>query len=290
MSNRIQGTTGIVGLIGYPLKHSKSPHMHNSAMEKLNLDYIYLCFEVEDNQIREGLEALKIINAKGANITFPHKQKVINYLDQISEDAKIIGSVNTITIDSESKKIKGYNTDGKGFIASLKELKVEYRNKKVVVVGVGGAGRAIAIQLAYDGVKEICIKEKDKEKAKEVKDTIEKNISGVKVKLIEDEENLKKELQESSLLINATPFGMKGLENKCIITTSETLNKDVFVYDIVYGSGETKLLKYAKQIGCRSTNGDNMMIWQGAISFKLWFNKEMPQDYVRQELDKLKRR
>lgn len=289
MSNRIQGTTGVIGLVGYPLKHSKSPHMHNSALEKLGLDYVYLCFEVQEGKIKEGLEALKTINAKGSNITFPHKQKVFNYLDEISEEARIIGAVNTITIDLESKKTKGYNTDGRGFVASLEELKVEYKGKKVVVVGVGGAGRAIAIQLAYDGAKEICIKEIDKNQAREVKNTIENNISGVKVKFIEDEENLKKELEKSSLLINATPLGMKGLEDKSIITTSETLSKNVFVYDIVYGAGETKLLKYAKQAGCRSTTGENMMVWQGAIAFKLWFNKEMPQEYVREELKKLKK-
>ncbi|MDY4011616.1 MAG: shikimate dehydrogenase [Fusobacterium gastrosuis] len=285
MSNRIQGTTGLIGLIGNPLKHSRSPHMHNSAFEKLGLDYVYLCFEVPEEGLAKAIEALKTFNAKGSNITFPHKQKVLNYLDEISEDAKIIGSVNTIKIDSESKKITGYNTDGRGFIASLDELDIPFRNQKVVLAGVGGAGRAIAIQLAYEGVGELCIKELNKSLATEIKETINKYIPNIKVKIVKDDEaSLKEELKDSSLLINATPLGMKGREDKCIISSAETLNSNVFVYDIVYDPRETLLMKYAKQAGCKTINGINMMIWQGAIAFKIWFGVDMPQEYVRQEL------
>ncbi len=289
MSNRIQGTTGIIGLVGYPLKHSKSPHMHNSAFEKLNLDFVYLCFEVEEGHLFQGINALKIMNARGANITFPHKEKVLEYLDEISEDAKIIGSVNTIIIDKNTQKIKGYNTDGRGFIASLVEKKIQYKNKKVVIAGVGGAGRAIAIQMAYEGIKKLSIMENNIERAKEVKVTIEKNIKGVEVKILsDDDKKLRKELKEASILINATPFGMKGMEEKCIIDNSEMLHKDLFVYDIVYGAGKTRLLEYAEEVGCKNTDGINMMIWQGAIAFKLWFDQDMPQEYVKEELKKLK--
>ncbi len=161
MANRIQGTTRLIGLIGTPIKHSRSPHMHNSAFEKTGQDYAYLCLEVGKEGLKQALEALKLFNAKGSNITFPNKQEVIKYLDEISEDAKIIGSVNTITIDDETKKIKGYNTDGRGFVASIEERKIDYKEKKVVLLGVGGAGRAIAIQLAYEGVGELIIKDID---------------------------------------------------------------------------------------------------------------------------------
>ena len=285
MSNRIQGTTGLIGLIGDPLKHSRSPHMHNSAFDKLGLDYVYLCFEVPKGELKSGIEALKTFSAKGSNITFPHKQDVLKYLDDISEDAKIIGSVNTIKIDPETKKITGYNTDGRGFIASLDELKIPFRKQKVVLVGVGGAGRAIAIQLAYEGVGELCIKELNKDLANEIKETINKHIPNVNVKILADnEETLKEELKGACLLVNATPLGMKGRESLCVISGPEVLHKDLFVYDIVYDPRETLLMKYAKQAGCKTTNGINMMIWQGAIAFKIWFDIDMPQDYVRQEL------
>lgn len=285
MFNRIQGTTGLIGLIGNPLKHSRSPHMHNSAFDKLGLDYVYLCFEVPEGQLKEGINALKTFNAKGSNITFPHKQAVLDYLDEISPDAKIIGSVNTIKIDPHTKKIIGYNTDGRGFIASLDELKVPFRGEKVVLCGVGGAGRAIAIQLAYEGVGELHLKEINKKLANEIKSTIESNIEGVRVNIIaDDEETLKKELENTLLFINATPLGMKGREDKCVISSEKVFNDKVFVYDIVYDPRETLLMKYAKKAGCKTTNGINMMIWQGAIAFKIWFGVDMPLDYVRKEL------
>ncbi|EGN65706.1 shikimate dehydrogenase [Fusobacterium animalis 11_3_2] len=167
----------------------------------------------------------------------------------------------------------------------MDELKIPFRKQKVVLIGVGGAGRAIAVQLAYEGVGELCIKELNKDLANEVKGTINKYISNVKVKILpDDEKSLKEELKDACLLVNATPLGMKGRENLCVISGPEVLHKDLFVYDIVYDPRETLLMKYAKQAGCQTTNGINMMIWQGAIAFKIWFDVDMPQDYVRQEL------
>jgi len=285
MANRIQGTTRLIGLIGTPIKHSLSPHMHNSAFEKTGQDYAYLCLEVGKEGLKQAIDALKLFNAKGSNITFPNKQEVIQYLDEISEDAKIIGSVNTITIDDETKKIKGYNTDGRGFVASIEELKIDYKGKKVVVLGVGGAGRAIAVQLAYDGVGELIIKDIDEALMKEVKETINNGIQNCKVKLIGDEEALKEELKEAVLLINATPLGMKGRDNMCAISSAEVLNNTkAFVYDIVYEPRETKLMKYAKEKGLQTINGVNMMLWQGALAYKIWLGEDMPLDYVRGEL------
>jgi len=285
MANRIQGTTRLIGLIGTPIKHSLSPHMHNSAFEKTGQDYAYLCLEVGKEGLKQAIDALKLFNAKGSNITFPNKQEVIQYLDEISEDAKIIGSVNTITIDDETKKIKGYNTDGRGFVASIEELKIDYKGKKVVVLGVGGAGRAIAVQLAYDGVGELIIKDIDEALMKEVKETINKGIQNCKVKLISYEEALKEELKDAVLLINATPLGMKGRDTMCAISSAEVLNNTkAFVYDIVYEPRETKLMKYAKEKGLQTINGVNMMLWQGALAYKIWLGEDMPLDYVRGEL------
>ena len=285
MANRIQGTTRLIGLIGTPIKHSLSPHMHNSAFEKTGQDYAYLCLEVGKEGLKQAIDALKLFNAKGSNITIPNKQEVIQYLDEISEDAKIIGSVNTITIDDETKKIKGYNTDGRGFVASIEELKIDYKGKKVVVLGVGGAGRAIAVQLAYDGVGELIIKDIDEALMKEVKETINKGIQNCKVKLISYEEALKEELKDAVLLINATPLGMKGRDNMCAISSAEVLNNTkAFVYDIVYEPRETKLMKYAKEKGLQTINGVNMMLWQGALAYKIWLGEDMPLDYVRGEL------
>lgn len=284
--NRIQGTTRLVGLLGKPIKHSRSPHMHNSAFDYLKEDLVYLCLDTETKDLKIALEALKIFGAVGGNVTYPNKQEVLRYLDEIDEAAEIIGSVNTIKIDEDTKKIKGFNTDGLGFIESLEKKGIPYKDKKMVLIGVGGAGRAIAIQSAYSGVKELVIKELNKEVANEVINTIKTKIPKCNVRLISDAENdLKEEIKNADILVNATPLGMKGNVDSCSISSSDIIsNPNVFVYDIVYEPKETKFMKYAKEAGCETCNGINMMLWQGALAFKIWTGKDMPIEYVKKEL------
>ncbi|MEF3318004.1 shikimate dehydrogenase [Peptoniphilus grossensis] len=284
--NRIQGTTRLVGLLGKPIKHSRSPHMHNSAFDYLKEDLVYLCLDTETKDLKTALEALKIFGAVGGNVTYPNKQEVLKYLDEIDEAAEIIGSVNTIKIDEDTKKIKGFNTDGLGFIESLEKKGIPYKDKKMVLIGVGGAGRAIAIQSAYSGIKELVIKELNKEVADEVLNTIKTKIPKCNVRLISDDENdLKEEIKNADILVNATPLGMKGNVDSCSISSSDVIsNPNVFVYDIVYEPKETKFMKYAKEAGCETCNGINMMFWQGALAFKIWTGKDMPIEYVKKEL------
>lgn len=284
--NRIQGTTRLVGLLGKPIKHSRSPHMHNSAFDYLKEDLVYLCLDTETKDLKTALAALKIFGAVGGNVTYPNKQEVLKYLDEIDETAEIIGSVNTIKIDEDTKKIKGFNTDGLGFIESLEKKGIPYKDKKMVLIGVGGAGRAIAIQSAYSGIKELVIKELNKEVADEVLNTIKTKIPKCNVRLISDDENdLKEEIKNADILVNATPLGMKGNVDSCSISSSDVIsNPNVFVYDIVYEPKETKFMKYAKEAGCETCNGINMMLWQGALAFKIWTGKDMPIEYVKKEL------
>lgn len=284
--NRIQGTTRLVGLLGKPIKHSRSPHMHNSAFDYLKEDLVYLCLDTETKDLKTALAALKIFGAVGGNVTYPNKQEVLKYLDEIDEAAEIIGSVNTIKIDEDTKKIKGFNTDGLGFIESLEKKDIPYKDKKMVLIGVGGAGRAIAIQSAYSGIKELVIKELNKEVADEVLNTIKTKIPKCNVRLISDDENdLKEEIKNADILVNATPLGMKGNVDSCSISSSDVIsNPNVFVYDIVYEPKETKFMKYAKEAGCETCNGINMMLWQGALAFKIWTGKDMPIEYVKKEL------
>lgn len=285
MTNRIQGTTRLLGLIGDPIKHSRSPHMHNSAFEKTGLDYVYLCIEKSEGTFEETLESMKKINAVGGNITFPHKQVAVDYVDEISEDARRIGAINTYRIDDETKKVYGYNTDGRGFIASLDHNNIPYKGKKVVLLGFGGAGRAIAVNLALNGVKELIIKDVSKAKVDEMIETMSEGCD-ITIRSIDTQEELSEEMKNAALLINATPLGMSGSEEKCAVSKIETLNPDCFVYDIVYQPKETKLMKMAKERGCQTCNGIDMMIWQGAIAFKIWTGEDMPIDYVKGELFK----
>lgn len=284
MTNRIQGTTTLLGLIGYPLKHSKSPHMHNTSFELLGLDHVYMAFEVEEGHIKEAIDALKILNAIGGNITMPHKTKAIEFLDEISPDAKIIGSINTIKID-EDKKATGYNTDGRGFIKALQENDVDFKGKKIVMAGAGGAARAVATQLAFDGAGEIVMFNRTLKTVQDIVDNINNNIPTCKaVAKAMDEDVITEEIKDSAILVNCTSLGMKSTIDQAIISSPDQLPKDIFVADIVYDPEQTKLLKIAEQAGCKFMNGLMMMIWQGAVAFKIWTGKDMPVDLIKKEI------
>ncbi|NLX61293.1 MAG: shikimate dehydrogenase [Tissierellia bacterium] len=283
MTNRIQGTTKLMGLIGYPLKHSKSPHMHNTAFEALGLDYVYLAFEIKDGYLKEALDALKILNVEGFNVTMPHKTKIIEYLDEIAPDAKIIGAVNTVKY--EEGRLIGYNTDGRGFVKSLEEKGVEFKGEKIVLVGGGGAARAVASQLAFEGAGEIVLFNRTLSKAEEIVGNINKNVPDCESRALELNESLLiEEIQDAKLLVDCTSLGMKDTIDQSIISSPDYLPKDLFVADIVYGPYKTKLLKIAEEAGCRYMNGLMMMIWQGAIAFKIWTGKDMPIKLIKEEI------
>lgn len=284
MGNRITGATTLLGLLGYPTKHSKSPLMHNISFEALSLDHVYMAFDVEDGHIKEGLDALRILHAKGGNITMPHKTKVMEYLDDVSPEAKIIGSVNTIKID-ENNKIVGYNTDGLGFVKSLEENKVDFKSKKIVIVGAGGAAKAVATQLALEGAGEILLFNRSLRSADLITDNINRNISACKARaLVLDEGRLVEEMKDAAILLNATSLGMEETMDQSIISSADQLPRNIFVADLIYDPAETKLLRIAREAGCKYMNGLMMVIWQGAIAFKIWTGEDMPLEIVKKAI------
>ncbi|NLJ58945.1 MAG: shikimate dehydrogenase [Tissierellia bacterium] len=284
MNSRIKGRTRLIGLLGDPVKHSLSPLMHNIAFKALDLDYVYMAFQVKEGFIKEGIEAMKTLNGAGFNLTMPHKQSVIGYLDEVSEEAALIGSVNTVkNVDG---KLLGYNTDGKGFVKSLEEKEIEYKGKKTIILGAGGAARAIATQLAYDGAGEIVIFNRTFSSAVEIIDNINKNLPSCKGKALQlNEEELIREIKDASILINCTSVGMEP-NSKSIISSNKAFHKDLFVADIIYQPTKTKLLKIAEEEGCNYMNGLMMLIWQGAIAFNIWTGEHMPIDLIRKEIFK----
>ena len=271
-------------LLGCPVKHSKSPRMHNTAFAHMGLDYVYMAFDVQDGQLGEAVKALKVLGVKGGNITMPHKTEMMRHLDYVSEDAKIIGSVNTFKID-ENGQVSGYNTDGRGFVKSLEEADVAYQNQKIVLVGAGGAAKAVATQLAYDGAREIVIYNRTAAKAKEIADNINVHIQSCTGRAeIMDERRLVEDIQDASILINCTSLGMKATVDESIISSPGQLPKGIFVADIIYDPEKTKLLKIAEEAGVRGMNGLMMMVWQGALAFKIWTDCDMPVDLVKTTL------
>lgn len=284
MELRISGTTQLIGIIATPIRHSISPKMHNAAFSKLGLDYAYLAFDIDQSQLEDSVKGLKAMGARGFNVSMPYKTAIIEYLDELSPAAKLCQAVNTVV--NENGKLIGHMTDGSGLIRSLQDEGYDIRGKKVTVIGCGGAGKAIQIQAALDGVAELSIFNRSARRGQQVVDLINKH---TKCKAtfynLNDELALKEQLADSYLLINATSIGMAELEDQSFISDSTILHSGLIVCDIIYNPRKTKLLQQAEEAGCKIMNGVGMIIYQGAEAFKLWTGEDMPIDHVKEVLN-----
>ena len=278
---QIDSKTILTGLFASPSAHSISPIIHNNAFEKLGLNYVYLSFEVNKDNLKDAAQSIKTLNMRGVNLSMPNKKEVIQYLDEISETAKLSQSVNTIVNDNGI--LKGYSTDGKGFFKSLEEEKIFMKDKNITILGTGGASIAIISQAVFEGIKNIFVFKRDKnwKEQKKILDNIaSKTNCNIELNSLEDKNILKRKIEESDLLINATSVGMK--ENISLIEDKSFFRKDLIVSDIIYNPSKTKLLQIAEKEGCKIINGIGMLLYQGALSFELWTNEKMPVDYIKE--------
>ncbi len=271
--------TKVVGVFGYPVKHSASPAMQNAAFRACGLDYLYLAFEVKPERLRDALLGLPALGICGANLTIPHKEKAVQYMNELSEEAASIGAINTVVI--ESGKLKGYNTDIEGFAKSLSEdAGFTPGGEKVVIFGAGGGSRAVLFALVLAGVSEVTIASKPLKQADRLAAEIAQKFPEVKIKAIPfDSESIREEISSCSLLVNATPLGMKG---EIPISNTECLHEGLTVYDLIYTPASTSLLEEARGRGAKTINGLSMLVYQGAASFKLWTGKEPPVSIMKQ--------
>ena len=278
---QIDSKTILTGLFASPSSHSVSPIIHNNAFEKLGLNYVYLSFEVNKDNLKDAVQSIKTLNMRGVNLSMPNKKEVIQYLDEISETAKLSQSVNTIVNDNGI--LKGYSTDGKGFFKSLEEEKIFMKDKNITILGTGGASIAIISQAVFEGIKNIFVFKRDKnwkEQKKILYNIASKTNCNIELNSLEDKNILKRKIEESDLLINATSVGMK--EDFSLIEDKSFFRKDLIVSDIIYNPSKTKLLQIAEKEGCKIINGIGMLLYQGALSFELWTNEKMPVDYIKE--------
>lgn len=285
MAYEITGHTVLTGLLGSPVAHSISPAMHNEAFRQLGLDYAYLAFDVGTDKLETAVEGLKVLGARGFNVTMPDKNKMCMLADRLSTAAEIGGAVNTIVNDNGI--LTGHTTDGIGFMRSLKEDGHDIIGQKMTLLGAGGAAAAILVQAALDGVAEISvfnIRDDFYKRAEKLMDTLEER-TGCRLKIFDfsDEAVLKREIGESRILVNGTSVGMAPNTDRCIITDDSVFRKDLIAFDVIYNPEETLLLKKAKAAGCAVSNGLNMLLYQGAASFRLWTGQEMPVDIIREK-------
>ncbi|MBP3853526.1 MAG: shikimate dehydrogenase, partial [Erysipelotrichaceae bacterium] len=274
------------GLMAYPIRHSSSPAMHNEAFAYLGLDYAYLAFEVDNDTLEDAVKGIRALKMVGSNVSMPNKTVVGQYLDELSPAAELVGAVNTIVNDNG--KLIGHITDGIGYMESLKDYDIDVIGKKMTIVGAGGAATAIEIQAALDGVEEISIfniKDKFYDVGLETVEKINKNTK-CKAKMFDlaDTDALRREIDSSVLLANATGMGMKPLEGKTWLPDASFLRKDLIVTDTVYAPAETELLRIAKEVGCKCMNGFGMMLFQGAAGFKMWTGHDMPIEHMKEVL------
>ena len=274
---KIDGYTRLAAVVANPIKHSISPFIHNQAFEATHTNGVYVAWEVEATDLAETVANIRRYQMYGINLSMPYKEQVIPYLDQLSEEACLIGAVNTV-VNREGTLI-GYNTDGKGFFKSLPSFKIS--GKKMVLLGAGGAAKAILAQAILDGVSQISVfvRSSSMEKTRPYLEKIQ-NATGFRVDLfaLEDVQDLQDSITKADLLVNATSVGMDGSSQP--IPTSFVLPEKLLVADVIYQPFETPFLKWARNQGNHAFNGLGMLLYQAAEAFQLWTGKEMPTDQI----------
>ena len=282
----ITGHTRFGGLLGYPVAHSISPQMHNYSFRRLGIDAVYLCFSVLPEQLGETVRTFRNLDCFGFNLTMPDKTAVLEYLDELSPAARMIGAVNTVVNDHG--RLIGTSTDGQGYMESLKDAGIDIIGKKITVLGAGGAATAIAMQAGLDGVSEISIFNRQDEFWERALENAEKlnKKTGCRAAAyqLEDTEALRREIADSVLLANGTSCGFAEQVGLSPVPDESFLRPDLIVTDAIYVPEQTALLEMAERVGCRTLNGVGMMLYQGAAAFKIWTGREMPVDLVKEVL------
>lgn len=266
----ITGKTKVLAVIGNPIAHSLSPVFQNAGIRAAGLDYVYTALPVDNEALGQAIAGMKAMGICGMNVTIPHKERVMEYLDAIDEDARVLGAVNTIV--NQAGVLTGYNTDVKGFINGMKQQGFSPTGKQAVLLGAGGAARAIIWGLIQAKVASLTIGVRNVAKAQSL---VEYFAQYMKITLLDwQTAEFEQSLSQAELLINATPLGMYPKVDAAPPVNWDKVAREIFVYDIIYTPAETKFLKQAKEHGCQVLNGEAMLVGQGAESFRLWTGVE----------------
>ena len=265
----LSARTNIFCIIGHPVEHSMSPTMWNPALQEFGLDYAYVAFDVHPKGLEKAINGMRVLGIKGMNVTIPHKEKVIQYLDEIDPIAQKMGAVNTIKNDDGV--LKARNTDAGGAKKSLIDAGCEISGKNILFLGSGGVARSVAYILSEEANKIVLTDIVEKTAltvAKEIKENMGANIEGK----LSNVTIIKEEIKKADILINATPLGMHPKVDASPIS-KELLHEDLFVFDVIYNPLQTKLMKEAAEIGCKTLGGLDMLVNQGVLAFEWWTGK-----------------
>lgn len=264
-------------IIGDPIDHSLSPAIHNAAFTALGLNCCYIAFRVQEGQLKNSMDSLRAINIGGFNVTMPHKVTVLNYVDRPDKIVEMVGAANTV--NNEGGKFYAYNTDVVGFIEPLHQRKIDLNGCEVLILGAGGAARAVGVALSQEkGISKINIFNRNTDRSTNLANVINK--LGIRANII-SQNDIQKIAFRSNLIINTTPLGMK---NEQSLIKSSSISKESIVYDIVYKPIETKLLDNAKTAGAQVIYGYEMLLQQAIASFKIWFKIDPPIESMKKVL------
>lgn len=284
----ITGHTHMVAMIGSPVEHSASPATHSLAYKKMGIDAVFLVFDVQEKDLANVMGAFRAMKGwVSTTVTMPLKQAVIPYLDELSDAAKLMGAVNMIKKEDDGRLV-GHNTDGKGFVNNLIKHGAEVEGKTMTLIGVGGAGSAIFVQAALDGLASLNVfaREggKSYKRAQELKEVVEKACDcQISIYPLENEEQLKRSIAESDILANSTNVGM-GEGNTETPVAADSIKPGMTVADVIYSPLETQLLKDAKAKGCKAINGLGMLNEQAVVADRIRFGIEIPIEEIKAEL------
>lgn len=284
MKDSMHLKTQLVGLIGHPIKHTYSPFIHNVAFELTGLDYIYLPFNVVPVNLKSAIKGLVALGYKGFNVTIPHKVKVKEFMSKVSEEASLVGAINTVLI--EDGKLFGYNTDVAGALETLYAYRKEITGNECVVIGAGGSARAVIYTLIkHFRPSRIHLVNRTEQRAETLRQFFKTKMkfdSFTVNELIPPD--IKELVKSSALVVNATSVGMHPDEDDAVLTQKDIFTKDQIVFDLVYNPTQTKLLKLAQSNGARTVDGIKMLVNQAAKSFEIWTGEKMPVEQVEKAL------
>ena len=290
----ITGHTELVGLMAYPIRHSQSPTTHNLAYDRNGDDVIQLAFEVDNDSLKDAVQSIRALKMLGSNVSMPNKTVVHQYLDEVDDAARLCGAINTVVnVRDENGEVtgylKGYNTDGMGYWRGLKEAGIDYKGKKLVLIGTGGAAAAIAVRGALDGLASIeifNIKDKFYDRGVDIAKLFNENTEcKAEMHDLADLDLLKEKMHEADLFCDATGVGMHPLEDLSNIPDGSFFKPDLIVTDTVYAPRETVMMKQAKDAGVKTVmNGLSMMLFQALIAIELYTGKETDVEYMKEQL------
>jgi len=279
--------SNVYGVIGDPIEHSLSPQMHNAAFKKLGLNGIYLPFHVTRRNLRPAVLGIQVLNIRGFNVTTPHKTAIVKFLDELDEAAREVGAVNTV--HNDEGKLVGYNTDGLGAARALEEQHEDPSDKRIVLIGAGGAARAIAFTLARRA-RSIIILNRTKHRVIKLAKDIEQKLGKKILARSLARNSLLEALRDADILINATPVGMYPRTEQTV-AKRKVLHSRIVVFDSVYNPMKTLLLREAEAAGAKTISGVGMLVHQGAEAFRIWTNHSPPVEAMRRAvMEQLSRR